>query len=71
MNRASELPIVESSLEVYEDLRASLEKMRQRTSRLSDLLAIASIADEIGTRIRGLRVKRNKLSAVISIAVRA
>ena len=71
MTRASDLPIVDASIEVYEDLRGALEKMRVRATHLPDLLAIACIADEIGGRIKGLRVKRRKLAVVTKLALDA
>lgn len=67
MPKASDLPILEASIDVYEDLSQAVERMRARASRVSDLLAIASIADEIHTRLRGLRLKRKKLAVVTSL----
>lgn len=69
MSKASDLPIVESSIEVYEDLQRALEKMRSRATHLPDLLAIACVADSLGSTIKGLRLRRKKLAAVVGIAV--
>lgn len=69
MNKPSDAPLVLASINAYEQMQQTLEAMRQKTSDLAELLAIAAVADEVNVRIGALRAKARKLSVGIKAAL--
>lgn len=67
--KPSDLPLVEKSISVYQTMQSELERMRQETSEISELLAIASVADEINSKIGGLLLRRKRMSVSVRSAV--
>lgn len=69
MNRPSDIPLLQSSLSVYETFQDKLNAMRRESSNVADLLAIAAVADEIHHRIGAIRLKLRKLSVSVKASL--
>lgn len=69
MAKASDLPLVEQCIEVYQSMQSKLESMRKEATEISELLAIAAVADEINSKLGGLLLRRKRLSLSVRAAV--
>lgn len=69
MAKATDLPLVEQCITVYESMQSKLESMRKDATEISELLAIAAVADEINSKLGGLLLRRKRLSVSVRAAV--
>lgn len=60
--KPSDLPLVEQCITVYQSMQVKLESMRKESSEISELLAIAAVADEINSKLGGLLLRRKRLA---------
>lgn len=61
MARASDAPLLQAALTVYERFDATLRDMKANARDTAELVAIAAVAEDVGTHIKGIRVRLNRL----------
>lgn len=69
MAKASDLPLVEQCIEVYQSMQSKLESMRREATDIAELLAIAAVADDINSKLGGLVLRRKRLSVSVRAGV--
>lgn len=67
--KPSDLPLVDQCITVYQSMQAKLEGMRKEASEISELLAIAAVADEINSKLGDLLLRRKRLSVAVRAGV--